>query len=288
MSTQLKGNDDKALRWAVAFSLIVHGVILGTKFVQAPKKPESGSTMIMAVLVNASSADAPKKAQVIAQRNLNGGGDQELKGVMASAPTQRDVTQTKGAKSDGDENKSVEELEKEVKEMLMAAKGWKAHQNKSESKVAKAGQERWALDIAAKVDEKFNAYASRPRKTFVGISAKESEMAPWIEAWQRKVERVGNEVYPAQARGGARGALILTAGMDKNGKVVSVSIDQSSGIKELDEAARKILGMAEPFEPFSARMRAKTDLLFVTRMWRFGPEGIVYESIERDPLKAKL
>jgi protein TonB len=274
-----RGND-KALKWAVALSVATHALLLAMKFA-APDTPkwEPPSPVIMAVLVNAKSPTAPTKATVIAQNHLDGGGDLAEKGWMPSSPLERGETKlrVKASPSEGSDAKKIEAMEAEINQMMAAMKSdWKTKSSdKPQSMKAEPSEaEKIALELAARIDKQASAYASRPKKTFVGLQAKRSDLAVWIESWQRKVEQLGNAFYPEEAQGRVRGTLILTAGIGKDGRLDSVRIDKSSGYKLLDESAQRILTLAAPFEAFDPAMASKVDILYITRQWRFGPSGL--------------
>jgi TonB family protein len=48
-----------------------------------------------------------------------------------------------------------------------------------------------------------------------------------------------------------------------------VSILRSSGHKLIDDAAVRIVHLAAPFAPFPPDIRADTDIVHITRTWRF-------------------
>ena len=48
-----------------------------------------------------------------------------------------------------------------------------------------------------------------------------------------------------------------------------VEINRSSGIKILDEAALRIVGLAAPYAPFPPDIAKDTDILSITRTWMF-------------------
>lgn len=268
----------RALKWALGASLAFHAVILGIRFASPPEREEPApNPMLMAVLVNASSTLAPTRATVIAQRQLDGGGELDA-GWMPSSPLERGPTSVKlpAKASAGESAPDAPALERQVRELMTQSKSlWTAPNGKTDpSQKAADETERLAMEIAARIDKQASAYASRPKKAFVGLQAAQSELAPWVEAWQRKVESVGTQFYPEGARGRVRGALILTVGMRKDGSVESISIDKSSGEKVLDDAAKKILTLSAPFDAFGARLAKKVDIIYVTRQWTFGPAGL--------------
>lgn len=277
-----------SIRWAIGVSVALHAGLLAVKFA-APVEPRWAppNPMIIAVLVNTQSKAPPKKAAAIAQANLDGGGQLEERGWMPSSPLEKGPTAVKvGAKqSEGEKEREVEALELQVAKLMEQAKAqaWKVEQSQPEErrKQDAADSQRLAIELAARIDKQAQAYASRPKKAFVGLQATQSDLAAWVEAWQRRVESMGNAFYPEQARGKVRGTLILTAAIRSDGRIDSIQIEQSSGQKLLDESARRILTLSAPFEPFDAAMSRRVDLIYITRQWRFGPEGL--ERLESSP-----
>lgn len=99
---------------------------------------------------------------------------------------------------------------------------------------------------------------------------RESVIAPYLDAWRRKVERLGTLNYPAAARRTARtGNPVLEVGIDSSGTLQTAAIRQSSGSPELDEAAVAILRLASPFEPFPKEMAEKYRVLRFAYAWEF-------------------
>jgi len=102
------------------------------------------------------------------------------------------------------------------------------------------------------------------------LSARAAPEAAYLEAWIRKVERVGNLNYPDEARRrGLSGSLVLSVRLDAEGRLQDVAIAQSSGEPILDQAAIRIVELAQPFAPFTDAMRAQYDHLVITRTWAF-------------------
>jgi periplasmic protein TonB len=102
------------------------------------------------------------------------------------------------------------------------------------------------------------------------LAARAAPEAAYLEAWIRKVERVGNLNYPDEARRhGLSGALVLSVRLDAEGRVQDIAIAQSSGEPILDQAAMRIVELAQPFAPFTDAMREQYDHLVITRTWAF-------------------
>lgn len=102
------------------------------------------------------------------------------------------------------------------------------------------------------------------------LAARTAPEAAYLEAWIRKVERIGNLNYPDEARRrGLSGSLVLSVRLDAEGQVQDIAIAQSSGEPVLDQAAIRIVELAQPFAPFTEAMREQYDHLVITRTWAF-------------------
>lgn len=124
--------------------------------------------------------------------------------------------------------------------------------------------------LSAEIQRKLKARAERPRHTYISASSKEYKYAAYMEAWRAKVERIGNLNYPEEARSrGLTGSLILDVALKPDGSVQEITIRRSSGTRLLDDAAIRIVKLAAPFAPFPEDIRADTDILHITRTWRF-------------------
>jgi protein TonB len=124
--------------------------------------------------------------------------------------------------------------------------------------------------LSAEIKRKLEAQAQRPRRKFISASTREYRYASYMEAWRAKVERVGNLNYPEEARRRQlSGSLILDVALNPDGSVNQITVRQSSGHKILDDAADRIVRLAAPFAPFPDDIRAETDILHITRTWQF-------------------
>ena len=95
--------------------------------------------------------------------------------------------------------------------------------------------------------------------------------AYYKEAWRRKVERIGNQNYPAEARDQRiYGSLRMQVQINRDGTLRDVKILESSGQRVLDNAALRIVRLAAPFAPFTGDLM-DVDVLELVRTWRFEP-----------------
>ena len=124
--------------------------------------------------------------------------------------------------------------------------------------------------LTASIERKSNAYARRARRRAISSATREYRYASYMEAWRRKVERIGNLNYPEEARRqGLFGNLILHVAVRADGSLEGVRVVRSSGHELLDKAAIDIVNLAAPFAPFPPDIRAETDVLDITRTWQF-------------------
>jgi protein TonB len=172
------------------------------------------------------------------------------------------------------------DLEREAQELLtrMKSKATVTQADISPQAVAKPDAEARdlvdrSMEIArleAAIRQEHQAYQERPKKRFVGARTQESRVAFYVDNWRRKIERIGNLNYPAEARQPRFvGVLRITVGIKANGEVESVEINRSSGHKFLDQAAVRIVNLAAPFDRFPDNLRVDTDILYITRTWTF-------------------
>ncbi len=233
------------------------------------------------VLVNSRTKERPAKAEVLAQANLDRGGNVD---EDRRAKTPLPATEPrKPAKDVADAQRRMRELEAQQQRLLAQARDSAQRVPAEPPKPAPApetpplpsGRDLADLSLAAmrlqaQIDRQIDEYQKRPRKKFIGANAREYRFAQYEEDWRVKVERIGTLNYPAEARGKHYGHLRLTVTIRADGSVESVELDRSSGLKVLDQAAFKIVQMASPYAAFPPDIRRDTDLLVITRTWFFG------------------
>ena len=96
------------------------------------------------------------------------------------------------------------------------------------------------------------------------------ELAPYLDSWRRRVERVGTVNYPNAARSrGLSGNPVVEVIVARDGRLISAQIQRSSGHPQLDAAALQILRLASPFEPFPADLNAQHERLRFAYEWQF-------------------
>lgn len=105
---------------------------------------------------------------------------------------------------------------------------------------------------------------------WVTPDTRESIIAPYLDGWRRKIERLGTLNYPAAARAASGvGNPVLEVAIDSSGTLETAVIRESSGSAELDDAAIQILKLASPFEPFPQDLAAQYRVLRFAYAWEF-------------------
>jgi len=108
------------------------------------------------------------------------------------------------------------------------------------------------------------------RELLVTPSTRSSEVAGYLDAWKRRVERVGTLHFPDEARHSKlSGNPVIEVALAANGGLVNATVRRTSGHPELDRAAISILKLATPFEPFPAELAARHEVLRFAYEWQF-------------------
>ena len=124
--------------------------------------------------------------------------------------------------------------------------------------------------LTAEIDRRAEAASKRERRKPVNASTQEYKYAAYLEAWRKKVERVGNLNYPDEAkRKKLYGSLMLHVAVKADGSIEQIRVVKPSGHKVLDDAAKRIVRLSAPFAPFPPNIREEVDVLDITRTWQF-------------------
>ncbi|HET7197049.1 MAG TPA: TonB family protein [Burkholderiales bacterium] len=273
---------DRLLGYALGASIVVHALVLAIHF-KLPERllRQHEESRLEVVLVNSRTRERPARADVLAQANLDRGGNVD---EARHAKTPLPLTEPRRPGRDlAAAQRRVRELEARQQRLLAQAREARASVSQRAPQARQTepapaqpnGRDLADLSLAAmrlqaQIDRQIEAYQKRPRKKFIGANAAEYRFAQYEEDWRAKIERWGTVNYPAEARGKLYGNLRLTVTLRPDGTVAAVDLDRSSGLKVLDNAAFRIVRMASPFAPFPPDIRRDTDLLVITRTWFFG------------------
>jgi protein TonB len=121
-------------------------------------------------------------------------------------------------------------------------------------------------------DESGPATLRGPKREELWITpdTRAATLAPYLDAWRRKVERIGTINYPTVARRlGLKASPVVEVGIAANGTLDKAIIRRSSGYPELDNAALEILKLASPFDPFPPELAHDYGVLRFAYEWQF-------------------
>lgn len=121
----------------------------------------------------------------------------------------------------------------------------------------------------AKEARRTEVYNSRPRKLFVGQMTDDPDLRQYLESWRKKIEEVGSRNYPPEAKGKLYGNVLLYIEIKSDGRLEHVEIKRSSGYKVLDDAVKKIVRMAAPFDRFPEELERRADIVGIARTFVF-------------------
>lgn len=263
----------------LAVSIVLHAFVLLITFKGPDLSPSKFLPQLDVVLVNNQTQSRPVKAEIMAQSNLDGGGNTEADvQAKSNLPVLENMRATDALELS---SKQVKQLEQQVTRMLSVTSGdtvtnstTRPLQNVVEqnSRQEQPAQDK-RLEIArlqAQIAKEWQAYQQLPRRKFIGARAESVVYAEYVEKWRQRIETVGTQNYPEEARRRKIfGTLLLTVSIKADGSVEQVEVDRSSGHSMLDNAARRIVDMAGPFPAFPATIRSEYDILSITRQWSF-------------------
>jgi protein TonB len=99
---------------------------------------------------------------------------------------------------------------------------------------------------------------------------RESAIAGYLDGWKRRIEQVGTLNFPDEARRRSlSGNPVLEVAIRADGRLDQVLVRRSSGHRELDAAAVRIVRLASPFDPFPPAMRERYPILRFAYEWQF-------------------
>jgi protein TonB len=282
LGTQGVSANDR-LSFTIFIALAIHAVIiLGVTFTYVDRS--QSATTLEVTLAQHRSKNRPDKADFLAQFDQVGSGTLEEKALITS-PNKAEYHDTVIRETSPVQQtaSAPQKQEKQQATVVTTAKTTRANapetveQDTSSKETLTPGEKsllQRSLEIAsleARLDQQRQIYAKRPRiKRLTSLSTASSNDAFYLNSWRRKIERIGNLNYPAEARRQKLfGSLRLLVSVLPDGSLKEVEILESSGHQVLDDAALQIVRLAAPFAPFPDELRETTDVLEIIRTWQF-------------------
>ena len=266
------------LWWAVLASVLIHlGLIWWWQRTNAPT-PALPSELEVA-LVNFSTESAPLTAQLLAQWQAEGGGQSD-NDVQASAPSEAQAMPTPNELVLQAFKRRQQQLEQEQRQLLSTLEAeWEVAQARQAQDFTGEGirfdtidqdQQLQALSERLQIlRAEVERYNSKPRYQYDAPSARQSAQAEYLENWRQRIEVLGAEHYPEEARGRLSGSVQLTVFVRRDGSVERITINRPDPNPLFTLAAQRIVRLATPFPPFPPELSDETDVLAITRTWHF-------------------
>ncbi|MGE0312443.1 MAG: energy transducer TonB [Lautropia sp.] len=266
-------------------SLALHLLVLLVRF-SPPTELRflPSESQLEVILLNAATEKAPLAPEVLAQVNMEGGGDRDEGRAKSPLPPSPKA-------EDGDELQrrmaERKRLEEEQQRLLALARAPSAYVEQRQvdtpepkpkapdAEDTKAMVARLEAQIARQIED----YNKRPRRLTFGVNAVGVNYARYVDAWAEKIERIGTERFPREARGRMYDSLVITVEIDKFGNVLDVLINQKSKYEALNRVIKQIVYAGAPYPAFSDEMRKEGDVLQIVRTWTFTNDRLRTESV---------
>ena len=276
------------LRATLVLSLLVHGMlVLGVGFALNEAAPVLPTLVV--ILTEATTTLTPEQADFLAQASNRGGGEHD----EARRPRDRQA----GRLSQAETGVAPAPMRAQAPAPSPPPEARVVTSARGQQRVAQAeatppvetrrplplgerniDRELAMARLAAEIHQDRERYAKRPNRKFVSASTREYEYASYLRAWVDRVERIGNRNYPDEARRRRlEGQVVISVAIRRDGTVERAEVVDSSGQPLLDQAALRIVRLAEPYPPLPATAE-EVDVLHVTRTWQFLAGG---EMIDR-------
>lgn len=267
------------LGFALLVAAALHAVvILGVTFTREQR--EHVASKLEITLAQYKSAQAPQRADYLAQHNQEGSGTLAEKALLTTRKTAdfqdnviRDISpmQQTAAQRQAAARQALIATTAPAERKTARENDHETPQQQAESDITIQQRSSEIASLEAKLDIQRQAYAARPRiRRLTSVASKRAEDAEYLNHWRERIESVGNRNYPERARAQQiYGELQLMVALLPNGEVHEIKVLKSSGYKMLDEAAIRIVHLGAPYDAFPPEIRRQVDVLEIIRTWRF-------------------
>jgi periplasmic protein TonB len=266
----------------IFFAALAHGaLILGVTFTSWPSASDTALPSLKVTLVIDTSdlRDSDDEAW-LAQANLAGGGEAapgvrpttslaaDQLATLAGDPTAADAADGRPREpaQQAEEILTRGPSERQIEALPKAAEDPSAELEMRAALLDRTAQETLAAEIDDRAELPTGDDANRPPAP----STRESVLAVYLDAWRRRVERIGTLNFPAMLNAdNDTGRPTLEVAIGPGGELAEIVVRRSSGNTALDQAALTILRLASPFEPLPDEIRAEYDVLRFAYEWDF-------------------
>jgi len=259
---------------------LFHGiVILGITF--AAPRGDDGPTPTLEVLLltsNDTRAADNLDAQYLAQRSQEGSGTTDER-VRPANPASSALAAQQAGVADGNSDEYREAVSGQLSTEIVSSRSDRSEVDyrSGENQPSQQAEVPLALSPTAPrpiatsaTDDTLRLRGKRiDGATEVVPNTRESKLAPYLNSWRSKIERLGTLNFPQNARRSQTGNPVLEVALKADGTLGEALIKRSSGSKEIDQAALSILRLASPFDPFPSELRQQYQELRFAYEWQF-------------------
>jgi protein TonB len=242
--------------------VLLHGLVLMGVTFTAPGGRGDTRRGLEVLLVSEELPEARENedAAYVAQRSQEGSGntDERRAAQLPGAPPVPETTQQQQMRPDSFEDRLLSTPAPALSAISIEAV--------PEPELLLTQQE---LERLLAGDESLVLRGESREELFVSPDTRASRLAPYVNAWRSRVEQVGTVRFQTLARQLDSGSLLLEVVINNDGRLRRATIVRSSGNPQLDEAAREILRLASPFDPFPADLARDYRTLRFAYEWVF-------------------
>ncbi len=274
-----KITDNDRLGMTFFLAALLHGIIiLGITFSLSPVAEDKTPPTLDIILVQTQNPSEAKDAKYLAQISQQGGGNSEKKSRPRDLFTAPSITKKPGQALQSQQQASRQKQAEKIAMLHQKQSSYNIETQEQQTKpddVTIKQQESTAKNTKAarliqEISNVIEHQIERPKVKYMNSSTREFVPARYMREWINRVERIGNLNYPDQARRNKlSGTLILDVTINAKGELLNIDLRKSSGHKILDDAAQRIVKLAAPYSPFSAKLKQEADVIHITRSWEF-------------------
>lgn len=255
-------------------------VITGVTFVGPLGGPKGDAPTLEVLLLtdNSPSREANAKAVYLAQRSQVGTGNTQ-KRERAANPADSPLAAINAGTADGNALEFSQALAGSAAVEVIASRAERsalAYQNGTDLPT-RSNETPLALSptppnpiATSLIDDQLRLRGQESREAFITPDTRESRLAPYLDSWKRKIEKIGTLNYPQALRHRFNNRNpVVEVVIGANGRLKTAVIQQSSGDAAVDQAALNILRRAAPFDPFPANLKRDYDQLRFAYEWQF-------------------
>lgn len=260
---------------------LFHGiVILGVTFAipRSDKRPLPTLEVLLVTGADTRAADN-SNAQYLAQRNQEGSGTTDER-VRPANPASSLLPMQQVGLPDANGTQYREAVEGQRSKEVISSRSDRSEVEYRSGEDTPAQEAEAPLALAQTAPRPIATHATDQTLRLRGVKSdgtieivpntRQSKLAPYLDGWRRKVERLGTLNFPKAIRNrGETGNPVLEVALLADGSLGDAVVRRSSGRKEVDQAALSILRLASPFDPFPSELRKDYKELRFAYEWQF-------------------